>query len=256
MPRPDACLFYGTCLLDLARPEAGLAAMHLLRRAGVRVHYPQSQTCCGQSAYNSGWRRDARRVARAQLDALAGPGRDGLPIVVPSASCAGMMKTRYPSLFAGTPDQARAEDVASRVVELCDFLYRVLAIELADQGPAVRVAVHHSCSAQRGLGAGPVSGALGLLGQLDAVTVAEHDHAQECCGFGGTFAVKQPTLSAAIASDKAAAVAATGAELLLSQDMGCLLNIDGTARRAGYRFACQHIAEFLWQRSVLICGPR
>ena len=256
MPRPDACLFFGTCLLDLARPEAGLAAMQLLRRAGVKVHYPQAQTCCGQSAYNSGWRREARRVARAQLDALTGPGRDGLPIVVPSASCAGMMTTHYPSLFEGTPDQGRAEDVAARVVELCDFLHRVLALELTDQGPAVRVAIHHSCSARRALGPGPVVGAQALLGQLDAVTVVEPDHAHECCGFGGTFAVKQPTLSAAIASDKAAAVAATGAELLLSQDMGCLLNIDGTARRADYRFACQHIAEFIWGRSVLICRPR
>jgi L-lactate dehydrogenase complex protein LldE len=248
MSRPDTCLFFGTCLLDLARPEAGLAAMHLLRRAGVHVLYPQGQTCCGQSAYNSGWRDQARKVARLQLDALTGRGREGLPVVVPSASCAAMMKTHYPTLFAGTPDQVRAEDLAGRVVELCDFLHRIPALNLTDRGPAVRVAMHHSCSAQRALGPGPVAGALGLLGRLDAVTLVEHDHAQECCGFGGTFAVKQPTLSAAIASDKAAAVATTGADLLLSQDMGCQLNIEGTAGRAGHRFACRHIAEFLWQR--------
>lgn len=147
--RTDACLFYGTCLLDLARPEAGLAAMRLLRHAGVRVHYPQAQTCCGQSAYNSGRRGQARQVARAQLDALTGPGRDALPVVVPSASCAGMMRTQYPTLFAGTPDQSRAEALADRVVELCDFLHRILRLELTDQGPPVRVAMHHSCSARR-----------------------------------------------------------------------------------------------------------
>lgn len=247
--RPDACLLFGTCLLDLARPEAGLAAMHLLRRAGLRVHYPRQQTCCGQSAYNSGWREQARRVARVQLDALTGPGRDGLPIVVPSASCAGMMKTRYPDLFAGTPDAGRAEAVAARVVELCDFLHRVLAVELTDQGPSVCVAMHHSCSARRALGPDPVEGANALLGQLVGVAVVDHDHAHECCGFGGTFAVKQPTLSAAIAADKAFAIAASGATMLLSQDMGCLLNIEGTAGRAGYAYECRHIAELLLRRT-------
>jgi L-lactate dehydrogenase complex protein LldE len=250
MPRPNACLFFGTCLIDLARPEAGLAAMRLLHRAGVQVHYPQAQTCCGQSAYNSGWREQARRVALAQIDALTGPGRDGLPIVVPSASCAGMMRLHYPDLFADGPHRERAVDVAGRVVELCDFLYRVLALEFCDRGPPINVAIHHSCSARRALGEGPVAGAQALLGQLGAVTVVEQDHAYECCGFGGTFAVKQPTLSAAMAADKAAAIAATGAELLLGQDLGCLLNIDGTARHADIPVPVVHIGEFLWRRSL------
>jgi L-lactate dehydrogenase complex protein LldE len=103
MPKPDSVYFFGTCLIDLVMPQAGLAAMRLLRREGIEVIYPQGQTCCGQPAYNSGYDAEARAVARCQLDALS---RD-IPVVVPSASCAGMLKVQYPKLFAGTPDQAR-----------------------------------------------------------------------------------------------------------------------------------------------------
>ena len=242
-PRPVEVLFFGTCLIDLLYPEAGLAAMRLLRRAGVHVRYPQGQTCCGQPAYNAGFRDDARRVARLQLDTLAGD----VPVVVPSASCAGMLREHYPRLFEGTPHAARAEQLAARVVELCDLLDRVLDIALADPGPPLTVALHQSCSARREMGVAPA--AARLLARLENVTVVEPDHAHECCGFGGTFAVKEPEISAAMAADKARAVAATGAEVLLSQDAGCLMNLHGTAAKAGFGFRVQHIAEFLWQRS-------
>ncbi|KAA6185814.1 (Fe-S)-binding protein [Thiohalocapsa marina] len=241
--RPDAVMVFGTCLIDLVDPEAGLAAMRLIRREGIRVRFPQAQTCCGQPAYNSGYRADARRVARQQLAALAGDE----PVVVPSASCAGMLRHHYPRLFAGTADQALAEALAERVVELCDFLHRVLAVRLVDQGPPVTVALHQSCSARREMAVAPAAAA--LLRGLSQVTLVEPDHAHECCGFGGTFAVKEPEISAAMALDKAQAVAATGAELLVSQDCGCLVNLAGTAQKAGLGFQAQHIADFLWQRT-------
>jgi len=217
--------------------------MRLIERAGVTVRFPSGQTCCGQPGYNSGFRDDARRVARQQLDVLAGDE----PVVVPSASCAGMLREHYPRLFADGADEARARQLAGRVVELCDFLDRVLDIELADQGAPVSVALHQSCSARREMAVAPA--ALSLLGRLAQVTVVEPDHAYECCGFGGTFSVKEPEISAAMAADKAAAVAATGVNLLLSQDCGCLMNIDGTARKAGLGFAVRHIAEFVWERT-------
>jgi len=243
MSKPDRVVFFGTCLVDLIYPQAGLAAMRLIERAGVTVRFPAGQTCCGQPAYNAGFRDDARRVARQQLDVLAGDE----PVVVPSASCAGMLREHYPRLFADSADDDRARQLAGRVVELCDFLDRVLDIELADLGPPVRVALHHSCSARREMAVAPAASA--LLGRLANVTVTEPDHGYECCGFGGTFSVKEPEISAAMAADKAAAVAATGADLLLSQDCGCLMNIDGTARKAGLGFAVQHIAEFVWART-------
>jgi L-lactate dehydrogenase complex protein LldE len=159
-----------------------------------------------------------------------------------------MMRVHYPRLFADTPDAQRAEQVASRVIELCDFLHRVLSIELTDRGPPIRVALHHSCSARREMRT--TDAATALLRRLDQVTLVEPDHAEECCGFGGTFALKEPEISAAMAGDKAAAIAATDAPLLLSQDQGCLLNIGGTAKRAGHRFHVKHIAEFLWERTA------
>ena len=146
--RPDrlsAVYVFGTCLIDTLFPQAGLCAMRLLRRAGLRVIYPQGQTCCGQPAYNSGYRDEALRVARAQLAAFP----LDIPIVVPSASCAGMLRVHYQELFAGMADQARAEALSRRVYELTEFLVRVLDVKPDDLGPPVRVALHNSCSARR-----------------------------------------------------------------------------------------------------------
>jgi L-lactate dehydrogenase complex protein LldE len=245
--RPDAVYIFGTCLIDTLFPQAGLCAMRLLRRAGVRVIYPQDQTCCGQPAYNSGYRDEARRVARAQLAAFP----LDLPIVVPSASCAGMLRVHYRELFAGAVEQARAEALSRRVYELTEFLVRVLDLKLEDLGAPVRVALHNSCSARREMGVADATTA--LLGRLAQVETVEPDRATECCGFGGTFSIKQPEISAAMTGDKADAIAATGAEVLVSQDCGCLMSLGGTfARRAetgGTGLRVMHIAEFLWSRT-------
>ena len=249
MPTPDTVYCFGTCLMDLLYPRAGLAAMELLHQAGVRVIFPQAQTCCGQPAYNSGYHDEARRVARAQLDAFP----EDLPVVVPSASCAGMLRVHYPRLFADTADQGRAEALAGRVVELTDFLLRVLDWRPVDRGPPLRVALHSSCSARREMGVSDAT--LALLGRLTGLETVEPDHAQECCGFGGTFSVKQPEISAAMAADKAAAVRGTGAEVLVSQDCGCLMNIGGTLARQAAEGAAPpgprvlHVAELLWERT-------
>jgi L-lactate dehydrogenase complex protein LldE len=243
MNKPERILFFGTCLIDLVNPGAGLAAMRLIEREGVRVCFPQGQSCCGQPAYNAGYRDEARRVARLQLDVLAGD----WPIVVPSASCAGMLRVQYPRLFEGTVDMERAEQLAGRVVELCDFLDRVLRIQLEDHGPPLRVALHQSCSARREMGV--ANAAIAILRRLGKVTLVEPEHALECCGFGGTFSLKEPEISAAMAADKVAAIADTGAALLISQDCGCLTNIEGTAKKAGLHFQVKHIAEFLWERT-------
>ncbi len=251
MEKPRSVYFFGTCLIDMVLPQAGLAAMRLLRREGIEVIYPQGQTCCGQPAYNSGYDAEARTVARCQLDVFS---RD-IPVVVPSASCAGMMKVQYPKLFAGTPDQERAEALARRVVELTDFLAWVLDWRPVDQGAPLKVVLHQSCSARREMGV--ADAATDLLARLAHLETVEPDHAHECCGFGGTFAVKQPAISAAMAADKADAILATGAQVLVSQDAGCLLNLGGTLERRcpdaaaqpSPRPAVKHIAELLWERT-------
>ena len=240
---PNTVYFFGTCLIDLLFPRTGLAAMRLLERAGLQVLFPQGQTCCGQPAYNAGYRDEARRVARAQLDAFP----ESLPVVVPSASCAGMLKVHYPLLLAGTADAARADAFAGRVVELTDFLVRVLDLRLTDLGPPIRVAVHNSCSSRRELGVADTT--MDLLRRLAQVELVEPERAHECCGFGGTFAIKQPEISAAMAADKTSAVAATGAAVLVSQDCGCLMNLGGTFARRGGGPVIKHVAEFIWERT-------
>lgn len=241
--RPGAVYFFATCLVDLFFPKAGLAGISLLRREGLKVLYPRDQTCCGQPAYNSGYRDEARRVAEAQLDLFPQP----YPILVPSASCAGMMKHHYPELFAGTPQHARALEVAGRVWELSGFLTEVLAIRLRDLGQPLRVALHNSCSARREMDT--AQAAETLLGQLAGVELAEHAYKSECCGFGGTFSIKQPELSAAMVGDKADALRATGAPLVVSQDCGCLMNIGGVFEHQGSGPQTLHLAEFLWERT-------
>jgi L-lactate dehydrogenase complex protein LldE len=235
--------FFVTCLVDLMRPSIGFAAIQLLEAGGADVYVPPAQTCCGQPAYNSGFHAEARTVARAQLALFSKP----YPVVVPSGSCAGMMKRHYPSLFAGDRDEEAARDFAGRIVELTVFLSDVLRVSLTDRGARTRVTWHSSCHAMREMGITAQPRA--LLAQLENVELAPLERESECCGFGGTFAVREPEISAAMAEDKAADVARTRAGTLLSADGGCLLNIAGRLAADGKAVRSTHIAEFLWERT-------
>ena len=235
--------FYATCLVDLFFPDAGMAGIELLQAAGVRVIFPQGQTCCGQPAFNCGYWEEARDVARAQLALFP---RD-LPVVLPSGSCAGMIRQHYPELFHGEPDEAAAVALSGRVFELTQFLVDELHLQLEDLGEPVKVTVHASCHAMREQGV--LDRPKQLLGQLKNVEVVDLAREKECCGFGGTFAVRQEGLSAAMACDKAADATATGAALVLSTDGGCLMNIGGTLEKQGSPLGTVHIAQFLWERT-------
>jgi L-lactate dehydrogenase complex protein LldE len=241
--RPSKVYFFGTCLIDLFYPEAGLAGMQLLRRAGVETIYPQDQTCCGQPAWNAGYREAAAEVAWRQIQCFP----EAYPVVVPSASCAGMMRCHYPELFPTHPGRQQALAFSERVFELTEFLVHVLQLRLTDLGAPERVALHTSCSARREIGANEEHKA--LLRQLRRVELIEPEHAEECCGFGGTFAVKHPEVSNAMVQDKADAILRSGAERLVSGDCGCLMNISGHMARRGDGIQSQHIASFLWERT-------
>lgn len=240
--RPHTVYFFGTCLVDLFYPEAGLAGMELLRREGLKVVFPQNQTCCGQPARNNGHQDEARRVARLQLDSFPGD----WPIVVPSGSCAGMMKTHYAELFEHDPDRDRAKAFSARVYELTEFLVDVLKVKLVDKGRPVTITWHPSCHSQRE--AKVVEQPKALLRQLANVTLVENPRETECCGFGGAFSVRQPEVSAAMVTDKVASIAETGASQVVSGDCGCLMNITGAAEKSRKSFTGQHIAEFLLER--------
>lgn len=243
--KPDTVYLFGTCLVDLLAPDAGMAAITLLQSAGLRVVYPQGQSCCGQPAYNSGHRADALRVARAQIALF----RQDWPIIVPSGSCAGMMREHWPDLFKGEADEAAAVAVAGRVHELTAFLVNILDLRLTDTGPPTRITWHASCHAMREMGVRDEPKA--LLRQLGNVELVELARERECCGFGGTFAIRHPDISAAMVADKLADVQATGAQTLLSGDCGCLLNITGALEKSGSTVTGQHIAEFLAARATV-----
>ena len=234
--------FFCTCLVDLFVPEAGLDAVSLLERAGLRVHFPEAQTCCGQPAYTSGQPDEARDVARQQLSLFPEP----WPIVLPSGSCAGMIRHHYPQLFSGTAEESLAEDVSRRTWELSEFLADVLKVELTDIGAPTSVALHTSCSARRETGA--LAATRTLLGQLDGVTLKIQDHESECCGFGGMFSVRHPEIAGGIVRDKVAAINGCGARSMVTGDCGCMLNITGHAQKVGCPIQGQHLASFLLER--------
>jgi len=241
--KPESVYFFATCLIDLLYPKAGLAGMQLIRREGVKVIFPRSQTCCGQPAFNSGYRDEALSVARAQLACFP---RD-IPVVVPSGSCGGMLREHWAELFEGQPDESRALAVAGRTFELTEFLVDVLQVRLTDLGEPVKVAIHTSCAARREMGV--ADRIESLTAQLGKVEIVTQQRKAECCGFGGTFAVKQADVSGAMVKDKTDALRATGAERVISQDCGCLMNIGGALERQGTGPQTQHIAEFLLERT-------
>ena len=242
--KPAEVYLFGTCVVDLFYPEAGLDAIRLLQREGIRVHYPQGQSCCGQPAYTSGYTDEAREVARAQLTLFA----NDWPVVVPSGSCAGMFREHYPLLFKDEPQLLKqAQALAERTFELAEFLLHVCKVDFQDQGAPVKVALHTSCSARREMNTHLHGRA--LLAQLGNVERVEHDHESECCGFGGTFSVRMPDIAGAMVADKTRALQDSGAEQMLTADCGCLMNINGALEKQHATLRGQHLASFLWQRT-------
>jgi L-lactate dehydrogenase complex protein LldE len=237
--RPRVALFV-TCLVDLFRPSVGFAAVKLLEDAGCAVEVPAGQTCCGQPAYNQGDRADTAEIARRTIEALSGYDF----VVVPSGSCAGMLKKHYPGLFpAGSDDAARARAVAERTFELISFLTDVRGITRLEASLPARVTYHDSCSGLRELGIKQQP--RGLLESIRGLELRELPGAEICCGFGGTFCVKYPAISTRMVDDKVADIEATGAELVLAGDLGCLMNMAGRLKRRGSKVEARHVAEVL-----------
>lgn len=250
-PKPSDVYLFATCLVDQFAPEAGLDTVRLLEREGIAIHFPQKQTCCGQPAYTSGYPDQARAVALQQLDLFP----QNWPVVVPSGSCAAMMRHHYPKLFADDPVLlAKATALAERIFELTEFLVHVVGFKHEDQGAPCNIALHTSCHARREMGSHETSSA--LLHGLEHVNLKQQARSEECCGFGGTFSIRYPDISAAIVSDKVESLCATGAERVVSADCGCLFNIlgraaklDEIAGRSEPTLPGEHIASFLWRRT-------
>ncbi|WP_213982329.1 (Fe-S)-binding protein [Sphingomonas sp. dw_22] len=237
--RPRVALFV-TCLVDVMRPRIGFAAIRALEAAGCEVMVPPDQTCCGQPALNSGDRATAEKMARTTI-ALLEPYE---AVVVPSGSCAGTIIAHYPEILAHDPDwHARAEALAAKTHEILSYLDRVRGWRPEGAALHASAAYHDSCSGLRELGI--KSEPRRLLDAVEGLALKPLAGAETCCGFGGTFCVKYPAISNAITEEKAAQIEASGAELLLAGDLGCLMNMAGKLNRRGSKVRAFHAIELV-----------
>jgi L-lactate dehydrogenase complex protein LldE len=237
---PRAGLFV-TCLVDLVRPSVGFAAARLIEAAGCTVVVPETQTCCGQPAYNSGDPATSRALALQTIRAFTGCDY----VVVPSGSCAAMLKIHYPRLFTDAAPEVSAEVAAfsARVHELCAFLADVRGLTAVPGRYEGRITYHDACSGLRELGI--KSAPRRLVALVPGAVLAEMTEPEACCGFGGLFSETYAGISNAIVGRKVDDASQTHADLILSGDIGCLMTMAGKLAREGRLIACRHVAEVL-----------
>lgn len=239
-PKKLSVGLFVTCLVDLFRPEIGFATVKLLKDANCSVIVPQEQTCCGQPSYNSGDRTNTKIIAKQVITLFESFDY----IVVPSGSCAGMMSCHYPALFADdTEMQIRAANLAKKTMELTQFLTHVIKVKEIDATFNKTVTYHDACSGLRELNIKHEPRT--LLNKVTGLTLKELPDSSICCGFGGTFCVKYPDISNKMVTDKARAIQAIDAQVLLAGDLGCLMNIAGKLQRLDSNIKIFHIAEVL-----------
>jgi len=233
--KPRVGLFV-TCLVDLVRPQIGFAAVKLLEQSGCDVVVPQAQTCCGQPAWNAGTDKDARAIAEQVIAAFS----EFDYVVAPSGSCAGMIKRHYPEVLNNDP---RALALAAKTHELTSFLVGVRGMKNVATKCEARACYHDSCSGLREMRVRDQPRQ--LLASVEGLSVSELTDCDVCCGFGGLFSVKYPEISERMADDKIADATATGAEMLIGGDLGCLLHLEGRMQRQGITMHVRHVAEVL-----------
>ena len=236
--RRRAALFV-TCIVDQLYPTIGLAAAKLLEAQGVEVHVPRGLTCCGQMGFNAGFRGEARAVAGRTIELLRGQG----DVILPSGSCGAMVRHLYHELFDGTRHQGAAEELIGRAYELTEYLVDVLGVTDVGARFDGAIAYHDACHGLRFMGLGHQARA--LLDNVAGAEIVPLPGCDECCGFGGLFAVKQAPISEAMLDRKLAAVESTGADLLVTGDASCMAQIAGGLSRSGSRVRARHIAEVL-----------
>jgi L-lactate dehydrogenase complex protein LldE len=237
--RPQVGLFV-TCLVDLMRPSVGFAAVQLLEQAGCDVQVPAAQTCCGQPAWNSGADRDAAAIARQVIETF----EEFDYVVAPSGSCAGMIRVHYLEVLAADPVYSRrAGALASKTYELVQFLVNVRGMKSFGASSPGPICYHDSCSALRELRIKREPRQ--TLANVEGLELRELKEPEVCCGFGGLFSVKYPEISERMADDKLADAQSTGAELITSSDLGCLLHLAGRIGRRDLSLRVRHIAEIL-----------
>ncbi len=244
VPRPSRVQLFVTCLVDHFCPAAAEATIAVLERLGLEVDVPGDQTCCGQPAFNGGFRDDAAAMARHTIDVL---GRRPDPVVVPSGSCADMIVNHYPELFAADGVYGpRARELAARTFELSQFLVDVLGVTDVGARGSGRLAYHASCHGLRGLGLSHQPRE--LLRHVAGAEAADLPDAETCCGFGGLFAIKMAPISGAMLASKIESIQVSGADTVVATDVSCLMHIGGGLTRTGSAVRVRHLAEVLAER--------
>jgi L-lactate dehydrogenase complex protein LldE len=230
-----------TCIIDTLYPETGEAVVRVLEKAGVQVSFPPDQTCCGQPAFNAGLRAEARKMAIQTIRAFEEyPG----PVVIPSGSCAAMVRHSYPELFAQDQEWLpKALELAQRTYELTEFLVDVLGISDIGARFNKRITYHSSCHLLRGLGVDEQPRV--LLASVHDAELVELPASGDCCGFGGVFSVEHPEISAAMLKRKIVNLETSGAEYVVACDAGCVTNINGGLHRMHKPQKAIHIADLL-----------
>lgn len=231
-----------TCLGDVLRPSAGQATVGLLRRLGHEIDFPSAQTCCGQPLFNSGFAELARQQAMHTIAAFDSE----RTVIVPSGSCAAMVKLEFPHLLSDDPAwHTRALDFASRTFELADFLVNRLGIVDVGAKYQGRITYHYACHLR---GMQMTDEVERLLQHVAGATFVPLRHLDQCCGFGGSFSVRYPQISTAMVDDKVRCILETEADAVVSTDAGCLMNIGGRLHRQGKTVEVLHLAEMLERR--------
>lgn len=233
---------FATCLVDMFQSSAGKATVELLERLGCEIEFPESQVCCGQPAYNSGYVKEAKEAMKSMINTFI----DAEYVVSPSGSCITMFQ-EYPHVFKGDPVwEPKAKKLAEKSYELTQFIVDVLKIEDVGARFEGKVTYHTSCHMTRLLGVKKAP--MILLSNVKGLEFTELPGKEQCCGFGGTFAVKMAQISEQMVDEKVLHVEETGAEYLIGADAACLMNIGGRIERQGKPIKVLHIAEVLNSR--------
>src|SRR5256885_7106619 len=242
MTKPSVALFI-TCLTDQFYPQVGVAVTKILEHFGCTVHFPFAQTCCGQPFFNNGFHDEAKELAKRFIEIFEPSGYDY--IVTPSGSCCAMVREQFHELFKHDHAWEHGmQHVVSRTYEFVEFLDKVLKVDFSQIAlPKSETFTYHYTCHLRGIGVKDEGvRMLRQIGNVQFVPMAKTD---QCCGFGGTFAVKYPAISGAIVDDKVSCIAATGAETTICNDAGCTMNISGMCHRKGVKSEVRHIAEII-----------